>query len=82
MTVQQAGPSRQSSRRRFRALSARRGLLMVALAGSLLLVGGCREEEQGRPLVYDKGTYQGQADEKLADDQVEALRQRAARQRI
>jgi len=55
---------------------------MVALAGSLLLVGGCREEEQGRPLVYDKGTYQGQADEQLAEDQVEALRQRAARQRI
>ena len=42
----------------------------------------CREDEQDRPLVYDKGTYLGQVDEKLDQDQVDALRQRAAEQQI
>jgi hypothetical protein len=50
---------------------------MVALA---LLAQGCREEEQNRPLVPHKGTYQGPIDQKLDQDQLDALRQRAARQ--
>jgi hypothetical protein len=82
MVVQQAGRGGQSTRRHRRGVTAPRGVLIVALAGAVLLVTGCREEEQDRPFVYDKGTYQGQADEKLAQDQIEALRQRAASQRI
>ncbi len=53
-------------------------LCCVLLAG--LVVSGCREEEKGRVLYYKKGTYLGQADQKLDPDQLEALRQRAQRQ--
>lgn len=53
---------------------------VLALSGALLTVQGCREEEQGRPLLYDKGTYLGQPDPPLDDTQVEALRQRARHQ--
>jgi hypothetical protein len=53
----------------------------LAILGVALLQG-CREEEPGRPLVYQKGTYQGQADEPLAPAQVEALRQRTAGQKF
>jgi hypothetical protein len=72
MIVHQGGQSRRY----------RRGVLIAALAASVLLVEGCREEEQDRPLVYDKGTYQGQPDQQLAQDQIEALRQRATRQQM
>ena len=54
----------------------------LAIAGIALLAQGCREDEQNRPLIYDKGTYQGQPDEALRDQQVEALRQRSAGQRF
>jgi len=54
-------------------------LAIVVLA---LLAQGCREEEQNRPLVHQKGTYQGPVDQKLDQDQLDALRQRAARQQM
>ena len=54
----------------------------LALAVLVLTLQACREDEQDRPLVYDKGTYLGQVDEKLDQDQVDALRQRAAEQQI
>jgi hypothetical protein len=54
-----------------------RKVALLALAAVLLMVQACREDEQNRPLVPDKGTYQGQPDEKLDQDQIEALRQRA-----
>lgn len=54
-------------------------LAMVALA---LLAQGCREDEQNRPLVHQKGSYQGPADEKLDQEQIEALRQRASQQHM
>lgn len=60
----------------------RQVLTALALAGLVFALQACREDEQDRPLVYDKGTYQGQADEKLEQDQVDALRQRAAGQRM
>ena len=63
------------------AFIGRLPLSMVGL-GCVLLVAGCREEEQDRPLVYGKGTYQGPADEKLEQAEIEALRQRAARQQM
>jgi hypothetical protein len=54
-------------------------LLAIALA---LTVQGCREEEQNRPLVHQKGSYQGPVDEKLDQEQIDALRQRAAGQAL
>ena len=56
----------------------------MAFGGSLLLglsLAACRKEEQGRALKYDKGTYQGKADESLSEDDLTALRQRATLQR-
>jgi hypothetical protein len=71
-----------SMRRVVRARRLRPVLRALALAVLVLALQACREDEQDRPLVYDKGTYQGQVDEKLEQDQVEALRQRAAGQRM
>lgn len=53
----------------------------VALVGLILALGGCREEEMGRPLAYEKGTYRGPADEPLPPNVVEQLRQRMDGQR-
>ena len=52
-----------------------------AILGIALLGQGCREDEQNRPLNYHKGTYQGQPDQKLTGEQVDALRQRTAGQK-
>lgn len=54
----------------------------LAITGIALVAQGCREDEQNRPLTYDKGTYQGQPDEALSEEQVEALRQRSAGQKF
>jgi hypothetical protein len=54
----------------------------LTIAGIALVAQGCREDEQNRPLFYDKGTYQGQPDPALSDQQVEALRQRANAQKF
>ena len=61
---------------------ARTVAVCLALAGLALLAQGCREDEQNRPLLYDKGTYRGQPDPGLGEQQVEELRQRAARQKF
>jgi hypothetical protein len=60
----------------------RRVLPALALAGLVLALQACREDEQGRPLLPDKGSYQGPVDQKLDQDQIDALRKRAAEQRI
>ena len=49
----------------------------VTLIGIGLTLQGCREEEQGRVLFYDKGKYAGKPDTKLTDNQRDALRSRA-----
>ena len=54
----------------------------LAITGIALVAQGCREDEQNRPLTYDKGRYQGQPDPALSDQQVEALRQRSAGQKF
>ena len=54
-------------------------LLAPALAAGLLL-GACDEAEQGRILNYEKGTYLGEPDEKLSDEDRSELIQRARRQ--
>lgn len=46
---------------------------MVAAAG---LLTGCNEAETGRPLLYEKGVYQGQQDEGLSPEAREELRGR------
>jgi|Tabmets5t2r1_1033131.scaffolds.fasta_scaffold233329_1 hypothetical protein len=56
--------------------------IWLAIAAIGLVAQGCREDEQNRPLLYDKGTYQGQPDPALSEQQVDALRQRAAEQKF
>ena len=43
----------------------------VALAATALVA--CREEEQGRPLSFHKGTYEGAPGQTLTADAVKAL---------
>ena len=59
---------------------AMRVWICLALVGIALVVQGCREDEQDRPLLYDKGTYRGQPDAPLSEEQVDALRQRSGNQ--
>jgi hypothetical protein len=54
----------------------------LAMTGIALVMQGCREDEQNRPLTYDKGVYRGQPDQALNDQQVETLRQRSATQKF
>ena len=49
---------------------------LVALAA----LAGCRDHEQGRPLMHAKGTYQGQPDPGLSEEARNALRQRGQHQ--
>lgn len=49
------------------------GLVLALTAG----LAACREAEQGRPLSQTPGVYTGKKDEKLTDQQREALRERA-----
>lgn len=55
----------------------RTGLVLAgAGAMAMLLLGGCREEEQGRILNYQKGTYLGQSDTELGQATRDDLRSR------
>ena len=54
----------------------------LAILGIALVTQGCREDEQDRPLMYDKGAYQGQQDEALTDEAVDTLRERSTRQKF
>ena len=51
------------------------------LAATLLLVSACREEEQDRILLHEKGVYLGTPEPAISDDALQDLRHRAARQR-
>ena len=53
-----------------------RASLALGLLAALTL-GACREEEQGRILIQEKGVYQGPADEPLDEAQLRELRSRA-----
>jgi hypothetical protein len=64
--------------------TADRTAAWIGLAGALgaaLLLQACREDEQNRPLIYDKGSYSGPADPPLDAGRVEQLRARAQSQR-
>ena len=54
----------------------------LAITCIALAMQGCREDEQDRPLTYDKGVYRGQPDQALNEQQVETLRQRSAAQKF
>jgi hypothetical protein len=54
-------------------------LLAVVAAG--LVLSACDEAEQDRILFYQKGEYMGAPDSALSEDTLQALRQRAARQK-
>jgi hypothetical protein len=56
--------------------------LVLAGAGvvAMLLLSGCREEEQGRILGYEKGVYLGRPDTALSDSTRDDLRQRIRHQ--
>ena len=54
-------------------------LLVVVAAG--LVLGACDEAEQDRVLMYQKGEYRGGPDTALTEDTLQALRQRAAKQK-
>ena len=43
-------------------------------------LSACKKEEQGRPLNYNKGVYQGNADCSLTDGTVYQLRKRVSGQ--
>ncbi len=48
-------------------------LLIISLTSVL---SACREEEQGRPLNYEKGTYLGKMDSSLNNEQLRELNSR------
>ena len=54
---------------------------LLGALGAVLLLQACREDEQDRPLIYDKGSYSGAAEPALEAGQVEQLRSRAQNQR-
>ena len=59
-----------------------RALLLVIMVGFATGLSACREDEQGRPMTKQKGVYEGQADEKLAEDRLLDLRSRASGQKF
>ena len=49
---------------------------LVAAAALTAMAGGCRENEQNRPLEFKPGVYQGQKSPTLNDQQNRELRER------
>jgi len=47
---------------------------------ALAALAECRDDEQDRPLTYEKGTYHGKPDAALPSETLDALRQRALNQ--
>ena len=54
--------------------------MITALIGLALGLSGCNQDEQGRILSYEKGTYLGQADQKLGEGQLRELEVRTKMQ--
>ena len=57
-----------------------RALTLAPLFAVAVLLSACDEDEQGRVLRYEKGTYLGPQDQELDQETLDALRQRARRQ--
>ncbi len=59
----------------------RSGILLVVVGlVAVSLVAGCRKEEQGRILIYQKGAYLGPSVAQLSEGTRDELRQRVLRQ--
>lgn len=56
--------------------------MAVLACAALVLVPGCREEEQNRALHVEKGVYQGAPDEALSEADRRQLQNRAGSQRF
>ncbi|MFQ5927983.1 MAG: hypothetical protein ACE5MH_11180 [Terriglobia bacterium] len=50
------------------------------LGATLALLSACREEEQGRVLIHEKGVYLGPPDQTISDETLEDLRYRVLTQ--
>ncbi len=55
-------------------------LTMVLLTVAAVSLGACREDEQGRVLLFKKGVYLGKADTDISADARRALDERIQRQ--
>ncbi|MFN0262990.1 hypothetical protein ACKTEK_03835 [Tepidamorphus sp. 3E244] len=60
-----------------RPIVRKAGLALVA-ASLALTLQACRENEQERPLSFEKGVYSGEPDQKLSAEQTDELRRRAS----
>jgi len=56
--------------------------MIAAMIGLSLGTAGCRDDEQGRPMVKQKGVYEGSADEALTAERLLDLRSRTAGQKF
>jgi hypothetical protein len=72
------GPERREDDVR---MSRTRSVALLAAAIILGQTGGCRENEQNRPLDFQPHVYQGQKPAPLNDDQKRALQERGGLQR-
>ncbi len=54
--------------------------LALALAATALIA--CREEEQGRPLSFNKGVYEGQKGQQVSTATVQQMQNRAKLQQF
>ncbi|MDH3593220.1 MAG: hypothetical protein OEU09_04890 [Rhodospirillales bacterium] len=55
-------------------------LTFAALLVAGMTLAACDQDEQGRLLSYEKGTYLGEPDTPLTEEQVNELRHRAMQQ--
>ncbi len=58
----------------------RKFYLFGSLALAVVVLGGCRAEEQGRVINYEPGVYKGKPDTQLSEVQRRTLRQRTVHQ--
>lgn len=56
-------------------LATRMGICLAA-AGLALALSACRENEQDRPLTFEKGVYGGKPDQALSEEKRDELRGR------
>jgi len=63
-------------------VNTRKFLGFFALLAVVSALSSCAEEEQNRPLGYEKGTYLGKADQSLSADQLRELSIRSQMQRV
>ena len=55
-------------------------LIVLLILFLSLSLQACKKEEQGRPLSYNKGVYQGNADNALSSSEVYQLKKRVSGQ--